>query len=191
MRTTMRSARGLHCVAVPRPGTAARNFVPGSSTYADSIAPAPSEAHAVETSAVDPGTESGEHLGATARSSSPHPLPVDAAPVSAPIEVKPLTPAVTRVRPVRVVGDAPRTSERETARETAGEAAETAAAPRVPPSRNERETVPVATDLSELRRYSTMTPFAMEAPHSGWRWFVGVAAAAFVASGVLVLFDGL
>lgn len=94
----------------------------------------------------------------------------------APSPKGPVSAPVVRVRAVHAIGDVDR-----------GEAKAATPAP-VIAKRDERETVP---DLGTLRRYSVSTPFAIEAPHSGWRWFVGLAAVTFAASVLLMLFDGL
>lgn len=116
---------------------------------------------------------------ATLRMGSMMPPAIEATPAPAnattPAVITPIAAAVTRVRAVHVVSPIERPSDRPPSAEVA-------------PRREDRETQP---DLGLLRRYSVTTPFAIDAPHTGWRWFVGLATLALVASGVLMLFDAL
>ena len=100
----------------------------------------------------------------------------DRAASEAPSLKGPVSAPVVRVRAVHAIVDVDR-----------GEAKAATPAPAIT-KRDEQETAP---DLGTLRRYSVSTPFAIEAPHTGWRWFVGLAAVTFAASGLLMLFDGL
>jgi hypothetical protein len=111
--------------------------------------------------------DDGLHDVAAAPDSTASDAPIPKGPVSAP---------VVRIRAVHAIGDVER-----------GQVKGWMPAPMIT-ERHEPETL---TDLATLRRYSVSTPFAIEAPHTGWRWFVGLAALTFAASGLLMLFDGL